>query len=334
MNIRSARPLALVATMVLTLAACGSTTDSGSTKSGDAGSVKDVTIGFAQRTADAPYYVAMQKEAQRLAKEKGFKLTFQSGNGDPVQQLDQVQTMLAQGVDVLLVNAISPETEKSQLTQAAGQVPLLFIDTAIDGVGFTAVQSDNEAIGEEAGKLFAARVGTGKTIKLAVLNGGPTDVTVGPARRAGFLKGLKAGGVKADIVTEAEADYAQDKAVGATEDMLAANPDIDAIFGYNDAMSLGALQVLNNQKNTDVLVAGVDGQKEALAKIKAGGCTGQYVSTGLNSPSEAAAKAVDIAIAVATGKKSADDYPEIETTTVAGIDCNNIGDHYDPESVF
>ncbi|MEO6473348.1 MAG: substrate-binding domain-containing protein, partial [Aeromicrobium sp.] len=318
----------------LGLAACGSTNDGESAPAGDAASVEELTIGFAQRTADAPYYVAMQKEAERLADEKGFKLVFQSANGDPVQQLDQVQTMLSQGVDVLLVNAVSPDTEKSQMTQAAGEVPLLFIDTPIPDVGFTTVQSDNEAIGAEAGKLFAARVGEGKTINLAILNGGPTDVTVGPARRAGFLKGLESGGVKYEIVTEATADYAQDKAVSATEDMLAANPEIDAIFGYNDAMSLGALQVIKNQKNTKVLVAGVDGQKEALAAIDADGCDGQYVSTGLNSPSEAAAKAIEIAIAVGTGEKSTDDYPEIDLTTVAGIDCNNIADYYDPESVF
>lgn len=334
MKFRPVRAVAVTATLVLGLAACGSTTDDDSASSGDASSVKDLTIGFAQRTADAPYYVAMQKEAERLAEEKGFKLVFQSGNGDPVQQLDQVQTMLAQDVDVLLVNAISPETEESQMTQAASQVPLLFIDTPIEGVGFTTVQSDNAAIGEEAGKAFAARVGSGQTINLAILNGGPTDVTVGPARREGFLKGLESGGVTANIVAEAQADYATDKAVSATEDMLAAHPEVDAIFGYNDAMSLGALQVLQNQKNTKILIAGVDGQKEALAAINEGGCSGQYVSTGLNSPSEAAQKAIEIAIAVGTGEKKTEDYPEVDKTTVAGIDCNNIADHYDPNSVF
>ena len=219
-------------------------------------------------------------------------------------------------------------------TARAAKVPLLFIDTPIPGVGFTTVQSDNEAIGVESGKLMAARVGDGKTINLAILNGGPTDVTVGPARRAGFLKGLEAGGVKYKIVAEAVASYAQDKAVGASENMLAAHPDIDAFFGYNDAMSLGALQVLKNKKNTKVLVSGVDGQKEALAAIKDGGCTGQYVSTGLNSPSEAATKAIEIAIAVATGEKKKSDYPPVAKTTVAGIDCKNITKYYDPKSVF
>lgn len=329
--------LALTATIAVGLSACGSTSSSGTSGAATGGgktSVKDVTIGFAQKTANAPYYVAMQKEAEKLSKEKGFKLVFQGANGDPVQQINQVQTMLAQGVNVLLVNAASPDTEKAQMTQAASKVPLLFIDTPIPGVGFTTVQSDNEAIGEQSGKLMAERVGSGKTLNLAILNGGPTDVTVGPARRAGFLKGLKDGGVTVKVVAEAEADFAQDKAVTATEDLLAAHPNIDAIFGYNDAMALGALQVLKNKNNTKVLVSGVDGQKQALAAIMAGGCTGQYVSTGLNSPTEAANKAIDIALAVATGQKKKSDYPAIDKTTVAGINCKNITKYYDPNSVF
>jgi len=190
-----------------------------------------------------------------VAKEKGFKLLFQSANGDPVSQIDQVNTMLSQGVDALIVNAVSADTEKTQMTTAAGRVPLLFIDTPIPDVGFTTVQSDNATIGKDAGALMAERIGAGKTVKVAILNGGPTDVEVGPARRKGFLAGLESKGVKYQIVAEATASYAQDKAVPATEDMLSAHPDIDVIFGYNDAMALGALSVLKSKANTKALVA-------------------------------------------------------------------------------
>ncbi len=296
--------------------------------------IKTIKIGFAQRTANAPYYVAMQKKAEQLAASQGFTLLFQSANGDPVTQIDQVNTLISQGVDALIVNAVSAGTEKQQMIAAAGKKPLLFIDTSIPGVGFTTVQSDNEKIGADSGMLLAKRLGSGKTVKVAVLNGGPTDVDVGPARRKGFLEGLKQGGVTADIVADTEADYAQDKAVQATEDMLTAHPDIDVIFGYNDAMALGALSVLKAKNNTHVLVAGVDGQKEALAAIKSGGCSGQYVATGLNSPSLATVAAVQAAIDVATGAKKTSDFPKTSYTTAAGISCANVDQYYDANSVF
>ncbi len=334
----------------LVLVACGggssssssSSTSSGSESESESGSGTgagaksddEVTIGFAQRTTDAPYYVAMQKEAEKLSEEKGFKLDFQSGAGDPIKQIDSVQTMVSEGVDALIVNAVSAETEKTQMTAVAGEVPLLFIDTPIPDVGFTTVQSDNVKIGEGSGELMAERFKTGQKIKLAILNGGPTDVEVGPARREGFLKGLENGGVEYEIEAEATANYTQDEAVPATEDILTAHPDVEAIFAYNDAMGLGAVSVLEKSGNSKVLISSVDGQKEALQKIKEGGCSGQYVSTGLNSPELAAKESVQIALEVATGEKSEEEFPGHKYTKAVGIGCKNVAQYYDPNSTF
>jgi len=298
---------------------------------------KDVTqikIGFAQQTLTAPYYVAMQKEAQKIARDKGFVLVFQAANGDPVQQINQVQNMVSQGADVIVVNAVSPGTERAQLAAIAKRKPLLFIDTSIPNVGFTTVQSDNVKIGEGSGELMAKRVGSGKTINLAILNGGPRDEIVGPDRRKGFLAGLKRGGVSYKIVGEANAAYAQGEAVTASEDLLAAHPDINAIFAYNDSMALGALKTLKTKNNKTVLLSGVDGQKEALAAIKDGGCSGQYVSTGLNSPLIAAKDAVEIAVKVATGSAQPASFPKVKYTQAVGIGCKNVNEFYHADSVF
>jgi ribose transport system substrate-binding protein len=326
--------------VALVTAACDTTggTSAGSSTGGSPGakpkSIGDVTIGFAQRETDAPYYSAMVQRAQKIAKEKGFKLLVQSANSDPVTQINQVNTMVSQGADLIVVNAVSPAAEKSQLEQAAKQKPLMFIDTAIPDVGFTAVSSDNAKIGQDAGGLLAKRIGSGKTVKVGILNGGPSDEVVGPARQKGLLAGLKAGGVTANIVASAPGQYSKDKAVPATENMLSAHPDITVFLGLNDAMALGALDVARHAGRKDIMVTGVDGQKEALKEIKAGGCTGQYVATGLNSPDLATDKVMEIAEQITTGKKKTTDFAKLSLTKAAGIGCKNIGDFYDPNSVF
>jgi ribose transport system substrate-binding protein len=69
--------------------------------------------------------------------------------------------------------------------------------------------------------------------------------------------------------------------------MLAGNADTDLIMGLNDSMALWAYNVIKDKsayKNV-YLAAAADGQTEALALIKEGGCEGRYISTGLNSPS-------------------------------------------------
>lgn len=320
--------------VLVTLAGCGSTADAGAGGETETKDVSELTVGFLQRQLDAPYYSAMQAMAEDIAEEQGFELLFQNAGGDAVTQLDQAQTMLSQGADVLIVNALDPDTQRDQFEQIAGEVPLLFIDTGIEGVGVTSVSSDNLEVGKLSGELTAARFDEGSTIDVGVLTGGPGDIVVGPNRQQGFLDGLEAAGLTVNVVAEGVAEYAQDRAVPVAESMLAANPDLDLIFGLNDSMALGALTVLQDQGNTTTLVAAsADGQKEALAII-AEGCDAQYVSTGLNSPSLATERAFEIAIALGTGDSSADEFEPEEYTTAAGIDCNNVEEYYDEESVF
>ena len=328
--------VAAVAAMVLAIAGC-STTGAGSTTSTaiKAKDIKQVTIGFAQRQLNAPYYAAMVKQANGIAKAKGFKLLVQNANGDPVLQINQIADMVSEGANLIVVDAVSPVAEKSQILQVSKTTPVMFIDTGIDGVGLTSVTSDNVAIGTDAGKLLAQRLGSGTTAKIAIHNGGPADEVVGPNRQKGFLAGLKDGGVTAIVVASAPGNYDRDDAVPATEDILSAHPDVNVIVGLNDAMALGALSVLRQHGNTKILVAAAaDGQKEALQEIKSGGCTGQYVSTGLNSPSLATTKVFDIAVQVTTGAKKPSSFPAHSYTTAAGIGCKNVDTFYIPSSLF
>lgn len=301
-------------------------------------SVSDVTVGFAQQQLQAPYFAAMQVESEKIAAKQGFKLLFQSANKDPVVQMNQMQAMIAQGANVMIVNATSVKGQKPMMTQISSQIPVIYIDTSVPGTGATSVQSNNLKIGEESGKITAKRfLDQGKKeIKMLILTGPATDEFVGPARRQGFLNGLDAGGLKYDIMSEQPGDYQQDKGQVAAETMLAAHPDANLILGLNDSMALGAYNVVKpNPRYKDIFVAAsADGQRQALELIKDGGKDGRYISTGLNSPSLAAEEALKIGIAIATGKKKPSDYPKESFTLAVGIGWDNIKEYYDPNSIF
>ena len=301
-------------------------------------SVEDVTVGFAQQQLQAPYFSAMQAEAEKTAQKEGFKLLFQSANKDPVIQMNQMQAMLSQGANVLVVNATSVKGQKEMMTQIASQVPVVYIDTSVPGTGTTSVQSDNLKIGRLSGNITAKRfLDMGKkSIKMVILTGPATDEFVGPARRKGFLDGLREGGLQYQIESEQTGDYAQDKGQVAAENMLAAHADVDLVLGLNDSMAIGAYNVVKNKPaySNVYIAASADGQKEALLLIKQGGCKGRYISTGLNSPSLAAKDALKIAVDIGTGAKSPADYPKASFTKAVGISCENIDEYYNPNSVF
>jgi ribose transport system substrate-binding protein len=325
------------------VSACGgqiypSTTPATGPANGVQPDVSKVVVGFAQQQLQAPYFAAMQVQAQQIAKEKGFTLLFQAANKDPVIQMNQMQAMMAQGANVLVVNATSVKGQKEMMTQIASKIPVIYIDTSVPGTGTTSVQSDNLTIGRDSGRITAKRfLDMGKkSIKIVILTGPATDEFVGPSRRKGFLDGLKEGGLQYEIKAEQPGDYAQDKGQVAAENMLAGNPDVDLVVGLNDSMALGAYNVVNGKeryKNVYVAAA-ADGQKEGLALIKSGGCKGRYISTGLNSPSLAAEKALKIAVDISTGAKNPSDYPPQSFTKAVGIGCDNIDEYYDPKSVF
>jgi ribose transport system substrate-binding protein len=326
----------------IVLTACGQIYPSKQPATGPAHGVKpdihDVVVGFAQQQLQAPYFSAMQAKAEEIAKQQAFKLLFQSANKDPVIQMNQMQAMLSQGANVLIVNATSVKGQKEMMTQISSQIPVIYIDTSVPGTGMTSVQSDNLTIGRGSGELTAKRfLDQGKSrIKMVILTGPATDEFVGPNRRQGFLDGLKKGGLQYDIMAEQPGDYQQDKGQVAAENMLAGHPDVDLILGLNDSMALGAYNVIKNKPayQNVYVAASADGQKEALALIKEGGCQGRYISTGLNSPSLAAEEALRIAVAVATGAKKPSDYPKESFTKAVGIGCDNINEYYDPKSIF
>ena len=330
------------ATALMMMSACGQIYPGSEPAQGPANGIKSsvdqVVVGFAQQQLQAPYFAAMQVQSEQIAKDQGFKLLFQAANKDPVIQMNQMQAMIAQGADVLVVNATSVKGQKEMMTQIASEIPVTYIDTSVPGTGMTSVQSDNLTIGRESGKITAKRfLDAGKTsISMVILTGPATDEFVGPNRRQGFLDGLDEGGLKYEIKAEQPGDYAQDKGQVAAENMLAGNPNIDLILGLNDSMALGAYNVVNgkDQYKNVYVAASADGQKEALALIKQGGCDGRYISTGLNSPSLAAEQALKISDEVATGAKKPRDFPKESFTKAVGIGCENIDQYYDPNAVF
>jgi ribose transport system substrate-binding protein len=343
--LRKSRTISAIALAAAVLAGASACTTGGAPAAPNSGgSGKKLVIGFLQRQLDAPYYKAMESDAQAYAKAHGFSVTFENANSDAVTQMNQASDLVGKGVNALVIDAVDPAAEKTYLTRIAHEVPVVFEDTGIDGVGVSAVTSNNYNNGLQAGKMTGQRLiadghKKGSTVTTLVLNGGPTDAVVGPDRQSGFLAGLKADGLSYKVEASTSATYTEDQAVPATQDMLAAHPKPDLILALNDSMALGALKVLNDRHDTGTLVAAPsDGQKQALQLMMpppvGQGCKGQYVATGLNSPSLATTGGLKIAWGVASGKVKASSVKKSQYTKSTGIDCQNVKQFYDPKSIF
>ncbi|CAB4884042.1 unannotated protein [freshwater metagenome] len=126
-----------------------------------------------------------------------------------------------------------------------------------------------------AGTYLAQALG-GKGKILQIWGPSGSDWTRG--RKIGFDKALKENpGIK--VVGEADGGYVRDKGFTAAQDLLTKYPDVNAIYGENEEMALGASQAIDaaglkhwNGK-TGILTIGADGLVSGFKAIAAGKLT-------------------------------------------------------------
>jgi DNA-binding LacI/PurR family transcriptional regulator len=90
---------------------------------------------------------------------------------------------------------------------------------------------------------------------------GPSDMAPGVDRLRGYRDALEEHDLPADDDLIAVADFTQDGGAAAMERLLAARPDLDAVFAASDLMAAGALSVLissGRRVPEDVAIVGFD----------------------------------------------------------------------------
>ena len=127
----------------------------------------------------------------------------------------------------------------------------------------------------EIAKVMGEKLG-GKG-DVAILNA-PPGIIIRDQRTNGFVDGLKKYHPDIRIVADQVADWSRKKAQDVLSTILAANPNLAGVYGVNDSMALGAVDVAKEKGLIGKMVIfGNDGEKDALASIEAGELTGtQY----------------------------------------------------------
>lgn len=301
-------------------------------------SAADCKVGVAMYTLSAPYFVAQVAAAEDQAKKAGCEVLTSDGQNDMNKQIADVEDMVANGINLLILNPRDPEGLVAAANAAtADGVKVIVMDSSINTKAnvITQVRSSNDQNGFLVGQWLAKKM-EGKPIKIILLSGAQGN-EVGRDRRLGVFRGL----VEGQLVNEGHAGFevlgqgwgswAQEGGLKAAEDLLQAHPDANVILGENDSMVLGAIKALEAiGKTDDVLVlAAADGQKEALKLIQ----EGKYGATGLNDPDLVARTAVDVGLKALNGDLP-EDFPKLELTKPDVITKDNVDKYYRPDAVF
>jgi ribose transport system substrate-binding protein len=274
-----AYPIKLSAVVfALTLVACGCEKKEAAGNSGNgnaAAPAKKLKLAFVSNNA-ANFWSYARAGCDAAAKELGdvdvdFRIT---PDGSSAAQRQILDDLVAKGVDGVAVSVNDPNNQTDFLNKIAGQTLLVCSDSdAASSKRVAYIGTDNQAAGEEAGKMIRDCLPNGGKIMLFV---GLSDSQNAVERAGGIKKSLEGSNIQIiDIRTDdAEAVRAQKNA----EDTLVKYPDIACLVGlwnYNGPAILNAVRGAG--KTGAVKIVCFDDEADTLAGIASGDIYGTVV---------------------------------------------------------
>ncbi|MGI6161494.1 MAG: sugar ABC transporter substrate-binding protein [Christensenellales bacterium] len=288
--------VALVLTVLMIAGACApaatpdpSPTSAAPQTTSDAGAAteepeKTYKMALVVKNLTNPYFVTLADGAQKAADELGIELDIQATNADTEidAQIQILDTLITQNLDAILViplnnTAVVPWVKRAN----EANIPVINVDTAIDekameeqGASIVSkLTTDNMAAGEEGARaIIKALDGKGKVAMIE----GTAGATTAEDRKTGFYNVMdSAEGEGIEVVISQDGKYNRNEGYTIMTSILAAHPDIDAVFAANDEMALGAIAAIKDADLTgEIHVVGVNFAEEMQTAMKEGSALG------------------------------------------------------------
>lgn len=220
-----------VATLALT-ASCGS---------GAPAANGAMTIGLAVH-CEQPYFVQLAEGARKAAAQLGVQLAVVDAQNDAINQINQVQTFITQGVQSIIINPVD-STQATPAAKAAenANIPLISVGRSIDGGKVASeIVSDNV----QSGNLAAIELSRATSSAVVHLQGSP-GTSASRDRGQGFEKGLSSGTIQ--VVATQPADFDRTKGLDVMINLLQSHPTLTGVFAENDEMALGAIRACGDR---------------------------------------------------------------------------------------
>ena len=245
---------------------------------GGASIARAADVAVAEFTSlDNEYWSNFDIGAKQAAEALGLKYRVLTNGGDAAKQISNYEAQITAGSKIFFGNAQAVGNVKqiAEKVKAAGgtyvgiwdSLPWFHpLNNGSDNYAyatfFTPDGEDNAYVIAKA--LFKKIGGKGKLVHLSGYPGSSAEI----ARTAGVDRALKEfPGI--ELVARQPGNWNQIDSRRVMEDLIVAQPKIDAVFGQNDSEAVGAMQALEDAGKL-VPVVGLDGNKETLDLIKKG----------------------------------------------------------------
>lgn len=232
-----------------------------------------------------------------------FEYQLLDGQNKVEVQVSLMETLINDGANVIFLQPIDSVALAPSIA-AAKRRGISVITLNIDA---TEEHAAHVEMNHYFGAMDIARVmgeKMGGSGEVAILNA-PPGIIIRDQRTNGFVEGMAKHHPGIKIVADVNAEWSRKKAQDVLNTVLASNPNLTGVYGVNDSMALGAVDVAKQKGVLDKMtIFGNDGEKDALESIENGELTGtQYTDVYQQGRFAASAAAV-----MASGGISARDF--------------------------
>lgn len=234
---------------------------------GMATSQQKLVFGLSISTQVNPFYVAMANGVKDEAKKLGIQAFVLNAEDKLEKQISDVEDLIQKRIHVLLINAT--QDGAAAVIEKAGKagIPVITLQRGIPTPAVTShIGTDNVVIGRLGAQWIVDKLG-GKG-DVVVLEGIPGAASSEDRKKGAAEVFPKHPGIK--IVAQQTAEYDRAKALHVMENILQAQPKIDAVYCFNDEMAMGALAAVKAAKRTGIMITGMDANKDAVEAVKKG----------------------------------------------------------------
>ena len=256
-------------------------------------------IGVTVYRYDDNFMSTVRQRIEEVAKnDKNVEVLMNDSQNDQSKQNDQVDVLIAKGVDALAINLVDPAAASTIIQKAkAEDIPVVFYNkepskadmASYDKAYYVGTDSKESGViqGEVIAKHWAANpswdLNKDGVIQYVLLKGEPGHPDA-EARTTYVTKTLNEKGIKTQ---ELHMDTGMWDAAMAKDKMEAwlSGPNgekIEVVIANNDGMAMGAVEALKANGRAKTPVFGVDALAEVLVMVENGDMAGTVLNEGMN----------------------------------------------------
>jgi ribose transport system substrate-binding protein len=229
------------------------------------------TIGVVPKGANHIFWQTVRAGAIKAARETGYRIEWNAPalEIDASRQIEIVESMVNRRLAGIVLAPVDRKALVAVVERADREkVPVAIFDSAIDTERKISYVATNNV---EGGRMAARRLGEllggrGKVALIGFMAGSAATME----RESGFQDELKQAFPGIEMVGLYFGMADRSKAMAATENVLAAHPDLKGLFADNESSSSGAVQALKSRQAKGVQLVAFDASEQLVRDCRDG----------------------------------------------------------------